>query len=134
MTRRRAAIFLGLAAVVAVGLLWQGLSNATVYFKTVDEAVAQRGELGSRRFRLQGVVREGSVRERDGGVDFLVAEGDAEIRVHHVGDPPELFAPNIPVVLEGRFAGSRFRSDRILVKHTEDYKKDNPGRVKDYER
>lgn len=132
MTRRRGAILLGVAVVVAGALLWQGLTNATVYFKTVDEAVAERSELGDRRFRLEGIVLAGSVKERNGFVDFVVTENEAEIRVHHVGDPPELFRPNIPVVLEGRFDGMTFRSDRILVKHTEEYRNENPDRVKDY--
>ena len=38
--RGRAAVFLGVAFLLAGGLLWKGLTNATVYFKTVDEAVA----------------------------------------------------------------------------------------------
>ncbi|HUR78030.1 MAG TPA: cytochrome c maturation protein CcmE [Acidimicrobiales bacterium] len=132
MSRRRSAILLGVAVAVAGGLLWQGLRNATVYFKTVDEAVAEQAQLGGRRFRLEGIVLAGSVRTRGDGVDFVVTENDAEIRVRHVGDPPELFRPNIPVVLEGHFRGDRFLSDRILVKHTEEYRTDNPDRVKDY--
>ena len=61
-----------------------------------------------------------------------MTENAADITVHHVGDPPELFRPNIPVVLEGHFEGKDYASDRILVKHTEEYRKDNPDRVKDY--
>ena len=132
MNRKRGAVLLVVAFAVAGLLLWKGLTNATVYFKTVDEAVAQRASLGDRRFRLEGVVEEGSVKTRNGGVDFVVTENDAEVRVHHTGDPPELFKPNIPVVLEGHFQGDTFRSDRILVKHTEEYREDNPDRVKDY--
>jgi cytochrome c-type biogenesis protein CcmE len=131
--RGYAAIFLAVAVAVAGLLLWQGLQNATVYFKTVDEAVAQRASLGDRRFRLEGVVQDGSVREHDGYVDFVVAENDAEIRVHHVGDPPELFKPNIPVVLEGHFNGRVFDSHRILVKHTSEYREEHKDRVKDYQ-
>lgn len=134
MKRRPAALLLFGAVVIAVVLLWQGLSNATVYFKTVDEAVAERATLGDRRFRLEGVVVEGSVVEGKRGVNFTVAENDAEIRVRHTGDPPELFKPTIPVVLEGRFEGTTFRSDRILVKHTSEYRKTNPERVKDYQK
>jgi cytochrome c-type biogenesis protein CcmE len=130
--RGYAAILLAVAVAVAGLLLWQGLKNATVYFKTVDEAAAQRASLGTRRFRLEGVVEDGSVHERNGGVDFVVTENDAEIHVHHVGDPPQLFKPNIPVVLEGHFRGTVFESDRILVKHTSEYRKSNPDRVKDY--
>ena len=132
MKRGRSFIILAFAFLFAGGLLWKGLTNATVYFKTVDEAVAQKAKLGTRRFRLEGVVEPGSVKETKNGVTFVVTENDAEISVHHVGDPPELFKPNIPVVLEGHFNGQTYESDRILVKHTEEYRKDNPDRVKDY--
>lgn len=134
MKKRRGMILLAAAIVVAGLLLWQGLANATVYFKTADEAAAQRVQLGDRRFRLEGLVKAGSVHEDKTGVDFVViGDHGAEVPVHHVGDPPELFRANVPVVLEGHFAGSAtFQSDRILVKHTEDYRKANPGRVKDY--
>jgi cytochrome c-type biogenesis protein CcmE len=132
MTRSRGAILLVVAFAVAGLLLWKGLTNATVYFKTVDEAVAQRAQLGERRFRLEGVVEPGSVKKGTNSVDFVVTENDAEISVHHEGGQPQLFKPNIPVVLEGHFQGKRFYSDRILVKHTEEYKKENPGRVEDY--
>jgi cytochrome c-type biogenesis protein CcmE len=49
--------------------------------------------------------------------------------VSHQGDPPELFKPGIPVVLEGRFQGATFASDRIMVKHSEDYVAKHPSRV-----
>jgi cytochrome c-type biogenesis protein CcmE len=49
--------------------------------------------------------------------------------VRHDGDPPELFKPDIPVVLEGRWAGPVFASDRIIVKHTADYRAKHPDRV-----
>ncbi len=132
MSRGRATLFLGVAFVLAGGLLWKGLTNATVYFKTVDEAVAHRADLGDRRFRLEGVVEPGSVKTTKNGVTFVVTENNAAITVHHVGDPPELFKPNIPVVLEGHFEGKDYASDRILVKHTAEYRKDNPDRVEDY--
>ena len=50
----------------------------------------------------------------------------------HQGDPPELFQPGIPVVLEGRWQGDAFASDRIMVKHTSEYRAENPDRVEDY--
>jgi len=127
-------VILVVAVLAAGGLLWRGLGDATVYFKTADEAVAQRGSLGQRRFRLEGTVLAGSVHSAGNAVSFVVAENDAEVAVHHVGDPPELFRSGVPVVLEGHFAGSTYESDRILVKHTAEYRKANPNHVKDYVR
>jgi cytochrome c-type biogenesis protein CcmE len=40
-----------------------------------------------------------------------------------------LFKVGIPVVLEGRFQGDHFASDRIMVKHTADYIAKHPERV-----
>ena len=51
------------------------------------------------------------------------------VPVLHQGDPPELFKPGIPVVLEGHFVGTHFDSDRIMVKHSEDYIAKHPSRV-----
>ena len=49
-----------------------------------------------------------------------------------VGDPPELFGPKIPVVLEGSFAanGKKFESDQILVRHDSTYDEKNKDRVR----
>jgi hypothetical protein len=35
-------------------------------------------------------------------------------------------------VLEGSWSGDRFASDRAIVKHSEVYVADHPGRVDDY--
>ena len=132
MKRRRALIIVVVAVLAAGGLLWQALGEATVYFKTADEAMAERASLGERRFRLEGLVLAGSVKSQGDGVRFVVAENGARIAVRHRGDPPELFKEGIPVVLEGHFQGATYESDRILVKHTSEYRKINPDRVEDY--
>ena len=125
---------LGLLAVVLVFMAYQGLSNATVFFRNVDEAVAQRDDLGDKRFRLQGSVVDGSLEPDGSSVRFVVEYGGVRADVVHAGDPPELFQPDIPVVLEGRWSdeGDWFASDRILVKHSEDYEAENPDRTDDY--
>jgi cytochrome c-type biogenesis protein CcmE len=62
-------------------------------------------------------------------VSFTLTKNDVQVPVRHKGDPPELFRPGIPVVLEGRFQGDFFSSDRIMVKHSETYVAKNPERV-----
>jgi len=114
--------------VVAIGfVLFQGLNNAALYYRNADEAVAQKATLGTSRFRVQGVVQN-DVAKVGEEVDFTIVFNNVAIAVKHVGDPPELFQPNLPVVLEGHWSqdGTFFASDRILVKHSEDYKAQNP--------
>jgi len=128
-TRRRMWLA-GVVVLAALGfLVFQGLGNATLYFRTADEAVAQRSQLGDRRFRIEGDVVDGSVRQEGNDVSFTLTSKSVEVPVRHRGDPPELFRPGIPVVLEGRFQGDHFTSDRILVKHSETYVAENPDRL-----
>jgi cytochrome c-type biogenesis protein CcmE len=136
-TRRRSPWAYGALALVLLGIgvvAYQALSSASLYFYNADEAVAQRAQLGDRRIRLQGAVAS-AVDETADGVVFTVRFNGASVVVHHNGDPPELFERGIPVVLEGRWdeSGDFFRSDRILVKHSEEYEAENQDRIADAE-
>lgn len=112
-------------------LLVRGLDNALVYFRTADEAVANRAHLGNQDFRLEGVVVPGSVHQTRGGVDFSVTSKGVTVPVVNQGSPPSLFQANIPVVVQGHFLGSgdTFSSDQIMVKHSAVYIAKHPGRV-----
>ena len=132
-TGRRRLVVAGVVVLAALGfLVVRGLGNATLYFRTADEAVAQKQQLGDRQFRIEGNVVAGTVREAGGSTAFTIESKGVVVPVNHQGDPPELFKPGIPVVLEGHFQGDTFASDRIMVKHTEQYREQNPGRVRDY--
>jgi len=50
-----------------------------------------------------------------------------DINVHHKGQPPDMFKEGSGVVVEGRLGadGKSFESTKLLVKHSEEYKK--PG-------
>ena len=124
-------------------VLINGLGNAALFFRNVDDAVAKRDELGDRRFRMQGTPVAGTIVETtiDGEsvVTFTVAFNGVEADIVHQGDPPGLFQAEVPVVLEGRWTpvgasapdfpdGARdgwyFASDRMVVKHEEDYREE----------
>jgi cytochrome c-type biogenesis protein CcmE len=127
-TRRR-WLPLAVFAVVVVGigaLAYKGLSDASLYFRNADEAVAQRDSLGTKRFRLQGTVT-GEPVETGGTLRFTVAFNDVPVDVEHQGSPPDLFRPGIPVVIEGHWqeGSDVFAGDRILVKHDESYESED---------
>ena len=71
-SRLRLGVVLAVIAGALAFLVIKGLDNATTYFKNADEAVAQRQSLGTHRFRLQGTVVPGSVRQ----------QGDTVARAH----------------------------------------------------
>ena len=133
--RRWTAALIVAGVAVAVALLVNNLlGDAALFFYNADEAVERRDDLGSQRFRIQGtpVDEAAEAFEDDRPVlVFAVAFEGAVVDVVHTGDPPELFQPGVPVVLEGAWvAGSgpaatdgwHFASDRMLVKHDNDYR------------
>jgi cytochrome c-type biogenesis protein CcmE len=123
--RRRviAATAVCAVALVAIVGLAVALSQNVVYFRTVSEAVDEhRDGGGDGRLRMAGEVVSGSVEETRSGVRFQVTDGDATAEVVHRGDPPDLFKDGAPVVCEGKWGeGETFASDRILIKHGNEY-------------
>lgn len=113
------------AALVCVGaiawLLVAGLSDSLVYLKPVSEAVESRDSQGERTFRMGGAVVPGTVVQTADGVTFAITEGGATVEVVHHGDPPDLFDDGAPVVVEGNWEGSTFDSDRLLIRHGNEY-------------
>lgn len=134
VTRRRLRL-VGLCIALAIGfLLFKTLTSAVTYFKTVDQALSARTTLGNSTFQLEGLVVAHSITHPNATtVDFSISgSGRHLISVTNVGEPPELFQANIPVVLVGHFVASStlFNSDQILVKHSNSYIAAHPGRVR----
>jgi cytochrome c-type biogenesis protein CcmE len=149
--RRWMPIALVVLVVVAISaLLVKTLGDATLFFKNVDEAVAERDSLGDRRFQLQGTVVPGTIQrsELDGrpAVAFSISFNGIAMDVMHVGNPPELFKEGEAVVLEGHWTtgvpptgalaggvhdGWYFASDRMLAKHDASYEADNGDRLRE---
>ena len=128
-------IIVGVLVLAAVGIvLWNGLTQATVFFYNVDQAVAKRQEIGDKQFRMQGNVVKGTEQRHDGGLDFDLTYGGKVGKVSYTGEPSELFGPAIPVVLEGHFVGDSFASDSMLIRHDNNYDQKNPTRVRQAEK
>ncbi|MDQ2725992.1 MAG: cytochrome c maturation protein CcmE [Actinomycetota bacterium] len=127
---RRRQIIAGVVILAALAFLAvQGLSNATVFFKTADQAVAGRASLGTKVFRIEGTV-DNDVTRVGQTVRFDLTANGVTVPVVDTGSPPELFKPGIPVVLEGHWQGAVYSSDQIMVKHTASYTEAHPNRLK----
>lgn len=130
--RRWGAIAVLVVMLVAAGfIVRQALGTASLFYYNADEAVAKRDSLGTRRFRVQGTV-VGATRPTADAVEFTIAFNGKQVEVRHTGSEPPLFKPGLPVVCEGHWAAGRrvFESDRLVVKHSENYKKANPERIR----
>jgi cytochrome c-type biogenesis protein CcmE len=126
--RRQVVAALVIAGAVAF-LVTEGLTNATEYFKTADQAVADKAALGAKQFRMEGTV-DNDVRRSGPDTLFTVYANGVTVPVVESDQPSQLFRPNIPVVLEGHWQGSVFQSDQIMVKHSASYTEAHPDRLK----
>ena len=115
------------AAVIATTLVALALQRNVTYLYTPSEVYS--GEAGAdvrsgqARFRLGGMVAEGSLRRVDGTREshFDVSDGDALMPVTYTGILPDLFRENQAVVATGRMDGDRFVAEEVLAKHDETY-------------
>ena len=130
----RLGIILALVLGACAFLLVKGLGDATVFFKNADEvsSPAQRASIGTKRFRLQGTVVPATVKTVGDSVTFDVEYHCKVVHVRHEGDPPELFKPGIPDVLEGAYpkGSDVYDSDKIFVRHTSEYRVKEGDRLK----
>jgi len=121
--RRLAFILSGLLVIgVAVGLVLFALSGTITYFKTPSD-LADNPVPAGQRFRLGGLVAEGSVKRGQSlDVEFRVTDTIRTIPVVYRGILPDLFREGQGVVAEGRLdEQGRFRADSVLAKHDETY-------------
>jgi cytochrome c-type biogenesis protein CcmE len=126
MTRkqRRGVLIGGGVVVLAVAalLVLFALRDTIVFFRTPSE-VAEQGIPAGQRFRLGGLVAEGSVKRGQGtAVEFGVTDTQKTLVVRYVGILPDLFREGQGVVTEGKLdAEGRFIADTVLAKHDENY-------------
>jgi cytochrome c-type biogenesis protein CcmE len=125
LTRKQKRLSLLLAALIvlgsATGLVLYALRDSIVFFVTPAE-VASRAIAPDTRFRLGGLVAEGSLRRDGASVSFIVTDGEKTLPVTFTGQLPDLFREGQGVVAEGKLDGTGlFIADTVLAKHDENY-------------
>jgi cytochrome c-type biogenesis protein CcmE len=123
--RRRLALVLGIVAGVSIAgalALSAFRQNVTFFFDPSQVAAGQvpTGE----RFRLGGMVTQGSLHRAPGSLEvrFMVTDFSHDVPVSYTGVLPDLFREGAGVVAHGRLrADGTFVADEVLAKHDEKY-------------
>ncbi len=121
---------LGVAVLGFAGfMIAKALNSSLVYFVLPNEYAKDPSSFDGRRIRLGGMVEPGSVdfNDQDLQLTFMVTDSIKDYQVDYRGAPPDLFKENQGVVVEGRFQDGVFQGDRLLVKHSENYRPPAPG-------
>jgi cytochrome c-type biogenesis protein CcmE len=125
MTRKQRRLGLIATAIgvlgIAAGLVLYAMRDAIVFFHAPADLSAKGVQPGT-RFRLGGLVKEGSVKRDGQRVTFEVTDTQAAVPVQYQGILPDLFREGQGVVTEGVLDTSGvFKADTVLARHDETY-------------
>jgi cytochrome c-type biogenesis protein CcmE len=123
--RRRLALVLGIVAGVGIAgalALSAFRQNVTFFFDPSQVAAGQVP--AGQRFRLGGMVEEGTLHRVPGSLEvrFIVTDFNHQVPVVYDKVLPDLFREGAGVVAHGRLrADGTFVADEVLAKHDEKY-------------
>jgi cytochrome c-type biogenesis protein CcmE len=127
MTPRRKRLFVvlgilgGVAASVSLAVM-ASRENIMFYFDPT-QVVEGKAPL-AKRFRIGGMVVEGSVERKPGDlqVRFVLTDFAHEVPVEYTGVLPDLFREGQGIIAHGTMSsGGAFVADEVLAKHDEKY-------------
>jgi cytochrome c-type biogenesis protein CcmE len=123
----------GALAIASAGLGFVAFGNIgenLVYYWDPTQLVAAGDKSVGATIRLGGVVKEGTMNWNPDAseLEFVVSDGTEEVQVHCTSAPPQMFREGIGVVVEGTMTKADvFESNRLMVKHSNEYKAPEEG-------
>ena len=120
--KRLLAVF-GLVAGLGVSaaLVLTAFNENLVFFHSPSDVI-EKQIAADKRFRIGGLVQEGSVRKDGLATDFVVTDLRNTISVRYTGMLPDLFREGQGIVANGKLdVQGRFVATEVLAKHDENY-------------
>ena len=122
--RKRRRIQMVIAAAVmlaaATGIVGYAMRDGIEFFRSPSQLATHPPRDGE-RFRLGGLVEEGSVERAGQSVRFVVTDGGASVPVVFSGILPDLFREGQGVIATGQLEGNAFAASEVLARHDESY-------------
>lgn len=133
MARKKSLSVYILALLLFVGgvgyMVWSGVSQNSVYFLNVSEALAMPSQ-ELQAARLFGTVAEGDIARPDNGLGVRFRLQDADqpgliVWVEYAGVVPDTFKPGAEVIVEGGMGTDAFKAKSLMTKCPSKYEKQN---------
>lgn len=125
MTRKQKRLTMigaiGAVLMAAVLLVMFALRDEIVFFYSPTDILTENKARPGERFRLGGLVKEGSIKKAGETVRFVITDTEHELPVTYIGILPDLFREGQGVIAEGSLSGADFSADTVLAKHDENY-------------
>jgi cytochrome c-type biogenesis protein CcmE len=125
MKKGRRFVIGGVIIVLALSyLIYGGMREAIVYFKTPTELKAEEQSSKGKFIRMGGMVVQGTMQKDLQSLTyrFEITDGTTSIPIFFRGVPPDLFTEGKGAVVEGRIGDDGiFMATTIMAKHAEEY-------------
>ncbi len=120
--KRLTVIVIGVVGLTLAALFVLNAFRSNLVFFYSPTEVAEGKVPPKQRFRIGGLVEQGSVKKDGTRVQFVVTDMNAKITVRYEGILPDLFREGQGVVAQGQLvAANQFMADEVLAKHDENY-------------
>jgi cytochrome c-type biogenesis protein CcmE len=122
-TRRLWFIILLIVAVAIAGTLITFAMQKNMTYLYTPTQVKENAAPKDARFRLGGLVCEGSLHRNPGNLEvtFTVTDRVHQITVKHDGILPDMFKEGTSVIATGKMENKAFVATEVLAKHDETY-------------
>jgi cytochrome c-type biogenesis protein CcmE len=101
-------------------LVLSSFDRSMVYYKTVAEVLAERARFEREPVRVNGLLVDGSIRQRPGTDEFrfTLSKAGKTLEVEYSGILPDSMEPGRELVIQGTLVGGtdRFHASEILTK------------------
>ena len=112
--------FVSLAIIIFFVL--RSLEENVIYFFSPTEIYNKSDVSLNKKIRVGGLVKEGSINQKESSINFIITDLINEIIVSYNGLVPNLFSEGKGVIAEGKLKDKKyFVADKILAKHDENY-------------
>jgi cytochrome c-type biogenesis protein CcmE len=125
MTRKSRRLYFVLLGLLGLGagtaLVLTAFQDNIVFFRSPTEIVQGKVQ-AAQRFRIGGLVEQGSVVKEGENVSFAVTDMANTVKVKYTGILPDLFREGQGIVAEGQIdTAGVFVASEVLAKHDENY-------------
>ena len=107
--------------IVAIYLILDALNQNINLYITPSEIKMNSGNV-NKVFKVGGLVKLGSVRNKNLTTFFTITDNKSEFKVQYQGVLPGLFKEGKGVIIEGYFFEKKFIATNVLAKHDENYR------------
>jgi len=126
MTRKQKRLtgigVIGVVIALALALASIALNDEIVFFYDPTDVVEGKKVKPGQKFRIGGLVEEGSVNKNNTLVSFVVTDGAYSVPVTYDGILPDLFREGQGIIAEGALTSEgSFVAQNVLAKHDENY-------------